>query len=394
MTSNERRAIGHGRDTGIEANHLNWCGAPMIVEAAEKTKAERVHIDLFSGCGGFSAGFTAAGLHTVLGLDIHPPSLSTFAANHPQAGTILGDVRKVDTRDIARFVGSAGFLVVTAGVPCQGFSLANRRRRADDERNYLFQEVMRIARDLKPNVVVLENVSAILSAGEGIFQQDILEAISSLGLRPDVAVLDAADYGVPQHRKRAIFVGVEPSMAWRWPASLRGGKGLPYVTVGEAILGDLPLLAGERSSTSYLRGPASAFQAWARDGSAVLSNHEAPKHPKSGEERIARTRPGEPLYAGFRQRVRLDPSRPSPTQICGGIRPQPQFAHPVANRGLTVREMARLQSFRDNYRFLGGATQGRVQVGNAVPPLMSQSLALSIVASSTSKSLQGEGFGL
>lgn len=370
------------RKDGIEYNHLNWYGDPVVRGAAHKKVGGRfAHIDLFSGCGGFSAGFSEAGLQTVLGLDIHPPSITTFAKNNPTAGTILGDVRKVDTQDVFRFVDSADFVVLTAGVPCQGFSLANKKRRDDDERNYLFREVMRVARDIKPNALVIENVSTILSANDGFFQHEIMNAIAALGYRAELALLDAADYGVPQHRKRAIFVGVSTSRAWRWPTPSHGGVGLPYVTVGDAILGDLPLLVGESASSSYVCEPKNSFQAWARSGSLSLFNHESPKHPKSGIDRIARTKPGEPLYARFRQRVRLDPKKPSPTQICGGIRPQPQFGHPTESRGLTVREMARLQGFRDSYVFFGGATQGRVQVGNAVPPPMARHLASAILAS-------------
>jgi DNA (cytosine-5)-methyltransferase 1 len=106
----------------------------------------------------------------------------------------------------------------------------------------------------------------------------------------------------------------------------------------------------------------------------ILWNHEAPDHPQDTIERIRNTNPGQPMYQAFKQRIRLHPERPSPTQVSGGIRPQFQFGHPTDARGLTIRERARLQSIPDHVNFAGGLVQGRVQTGNAVPPLMARAL--------------------
>ena len=108
---------------------------------------------------------------------------------------------------------------------------------------------------------------------------------------------------------------------------------------------------------------------------AELLNHAAPTHPEETIKKIAATRPGEPMYPKFRQRIRLDWDAPSPTQVSGGIRPQFQFGHPRDARGLTVRERCRIQSFPDRFEIRGGTVQGRVQTGNAVPPLLAFAVA-------------------
>lgn len=372
----------------VESNHYNWDGEPVVKPAQKKsTKVKLVHIDLFSGCGGFSTGFEQAGFTTELAVDIHPPSLETLHKNHKHATTILGDIRKVTSDHIKENLMTSNVpTVITAGVPCQGFSLANRKRHADDKRNFLFKEFIRIARDLKPTAVVLENVSGLVSTRDGEFKNAISEAIAELGYEVHFALLNAADYGVPQKRRRVFFVGVPKGTKWFFPKKTHGvGLGRGYVTVEEAILGDLPALAANESSSKYKRKPKSEFEVYIRSGMDELLNHQAPNHPLETIKRIEETLPGSPMYPEFKQRIRLHPSEPSPTQICGGIRPQFQFGHPTQSRGLTIRERARIQSFPDSYHFTGGVTQGRVQTGNAVPPLLAK-----VIADQLAKVLMGQ----
>ena len=150
---------------------------------------------------------------------------------------------------------------------------------------------------------------------------------------------------------------------------------MPHFTVGQAILDDLPELSSAEVSDKYQGKPTNELSRLLRGDSQLLTSHEAPSHPQSTINRIGRTKPGAPMYNSFKQRIRLDPNKPSPTQICGGIRPQFQFGHPSQPRGLSIRERARLQSFPDHYTFFGGLVQGRVQTGNAVPPLLAKALA-------------------
>jgi DNA (cytosine-5)-methyltransferase 1 len=372
-----------------EESPYNHKGDPIlkrrfVKEGASSGKGAPTLIDLFSGAGGFSVGFEWAGFKTILGLDIHRAAAETFMRNFPKAGFILGDARRVSIELVLEATASVRPDVITAGVPCQGFSLNNRKRHADDQRNYLFLEVVRFAEALRPKVLVIENVPGMASTRKGgadlSFAHEVAFAIEELGYEVSFARLNAADYGVPQTRERIFFVGVEKDLRFEWPSPLLGPASpekRPYVTAWEAI-GDLPPLEPGESEAEYTTEARGAYARLMRAGAPRLFNHEAPFHDERTLKRIASTRPGEPLYESFKQRVRLDPNRPSPTIVAGGIRPQFFFAHPFQNRGLTVREQARLQSFPDTFIFEGGMVQGRVLTGNAVPPLLAEALAEAI----------------
>jgi DNA (cytosine-5)-methyltransferase 1 len=375
----------------VQTNFYNWKGEPFVTRGVkESPNPELIHIDLFSGCGGFTTGFEQAGFTTELAVDIHPPSLKTLQLNYPHASTICGDIREVVSKQIIAEISDQKIpTVITAGVPCQGFSLSNRKRHADDKRNFLFKEFIRIARDVKPAAVVLENVSGLVSTRDGEFKKAISAAIQDLGYDVHFAMLNAADYGVPQRRNRVFFVGVPKGTIWRFPFKTHGINGRPHNTVGDAILGDLPPLAAGESSTTYFQKPNTELQRELRGKTRDLKNHQAPAHPPETIEKIKNTPPGEPMYPQFKQRIRLHPDLPSPTQICGGIRPQFQFGHPTQARGLTIRERARIQSFPDNFIFTGGVTQGRVQTGNAVAPMLAKVLATQIAHLLLGKKLEG-----
>lgn len=338
------------------------------------------HMDLFCGPGGFATGFEWAGFKSVLGLDVHAPSIATYARNHPGCPTILGDIRQVSNEEIQAQIGSATVHAITAGVPCEGFSKSNRNRnRFVDERNFLFVEFLRIVDKFNPPYIVLENVSALTQHSKGFFQDEIKAGMRALGYRVESRVLNALDYGVPQRRKRVFFVGRLPGWSFEWPEATHGPGLLPPPTVWEAI-GDLPPLESKETAEAYLEGPVSDYAAMMKEDCSRLLNHEAPRHPPETIEKIASTVPGEPMYPKFRQRIRLHPDRPSPTVVSGGIRPQFHYGHPTQGRGLSVRERARLQSFPDRYFFEGGVVQGRVQTGDAVPPLFALALARQIAA--------------
>jgi DNA (cytosine-5)-methyltransferase 1 len=375
----------------VESNHYNWNGNPKIKEAKKKNNSKFVHIDLFSGCGGFSTGFEQAGFVTELAIDIHPPSLDTLYLNHQKTTTILGDIRKVSSDKILELLRTKKSpTIITAGVPCQGFSLANRKRHAGDKRNFLFKEFIRIAKKLKPTAVVLENVSGLISTKDGKFKKDILNAIADLGYEVYFSLLNAADYGVPQIRKRVFFIGVPKGTFWFFPKKTHGTNKKPYNTVKDAIIGDLPALKANDFSENYLGLPTSELQKYLRKNTNILKNHKSPNHPLETIDMIKNTKPGQPMYKEFKQRIRLHFDYPSPTQICGGIRPQFQFGHPSQARGLTIRERARIQSFPDSYEFCGGVVQGRVQTGNAVPPLLAKVIAEQLIKVLNGEKIDGE----
>ena len=364
----------------VEENSYYWKKEPILKPATQLGSGRPIVVELFSGCGGTSLGFEHAGFEIALGLDIHMPSVETFQRNHPNAATTLGDISQVRPTDLFDLIGGREVDVLIGGVPCQGFSLNNRKRHIGDKRNLLYREFVRFAEVLRPRAIVLENVSGMRSSGDfvGRIEADLGRAA---GLKIHSALLNANDYGVPQRRQRLVFVGVRGAdFDFRAIRRTHGpGTGRPFNTVRDAI-GDLPSLRPGEEKTSYANNPIGEYQELMRQGapSDSLTNHRAPNHPPATIQRIARTKPGEPMYPAFRQRIRLAWDAMSPTQVSGGIRPQFQFGHPQDARGLSIRERCRIQSFPDSFFVCSGIVQGRVQTGNAVPPLLAKALALAI----------------
>ena len=361
----------------VEESGYYWNNEPIFKKRGEIPKDKPIVVELFCGCGGTSLGFEQNGFEVVLGCDIHMPSVETFAHNHPNSSTILGDVRKVDPLVIKELLGDRKLDVIIAGVPCQGFSLNNRKRHEKDGRNMMYKEFIRFIEVLQPKVVVLENVSGMRSTGN--FVSDIEKDLSLAGkMKVTSKLLFAPDYGVPQKRKRLVFVGIKNVDFDFSDVITTHGPGLiPYVTVKEAI-GDLPSLLPKESSSKYSKPTNCEYQKMMRSKSGKFDCHTAPNHPLDTIERIKSTKPGEPMYPRFKQRMRLSWDIQSPTQVSGGIRPQFQFGHPSDPRGLTVRERCRIQSFPDDFLVKGGTVQGRVQTGNAVPPLLAGAVAKAI----------------
>jgi DNA (cytosine-5)-methyltransferase 1 len=209
---------------------------------------------------------------------------------------------------------------------------------------------------------------------------EVEAGMKELGYNTTSTVLNACDFGVPQRRRRVMFIGILPGYSFKWPEPTHGsGPGLkPFVTVGDALLGDLPELGSNEFADEYSGPPVNEYQKFMRKRSKKLQNHQAPNHPKATIKRIASTKPGEPMYDSFKQRIRLHRDHLSPTIVSGGIRPQFAYGHPTQPRGMTIRERARLMSFPDWYNFVGGIVQGRVQTGDAVPPLLALAVASSI----------------
>lgn len=363
----------------VEENGYYWKKEPIFTKGGDIPTDKPIVVELFSGCGGTSLGFEMAGFEVVLGCDIHAPSIQTFKANHPNSSTILGDVKKVNPDTIKQLLNGRRLDVIIAGVPCQGFSLNNRKRHEDDDRNMLYKEFVRFIEVLQPRVVVLENVSGMKSTGN--FVEDIERDLSRAGkMKVKSKMLFAPDYGVPQKRSRLIFVGIkDKEFDFNLIKKTHGpGTDNHYVTIKEAI-GDLPSLKPKETKKKYKTDPFSDYQKLMRiNSNGTLQGHTAPNHPKGTIEKIKNTKPGESMYPKFKQRIRLDWDIQSPTQVSGGIRPQFQFGHPEDARGLTIRERCRIQSFPDNFIVKGGIVQARVQTGNAVPPLLAKAVALAI----------------
>ncbi|MDO5639605.1 MAG: DNA cytosine methyltransferase [Neisseria sp.] len=363
----------------VEENSYYWKKKPVFSLGRKGDANKPVVVELFCGCGGTSLGFEMAGFEIFLGCDIHTFAIKTFKHNHPNAWTVLGDVKKVNPLEIKKILNGLRVDVLIAGVPCQGFSLNNRKRHEEDDRNQLYKEFVKFVEVLEPKAIVLENVSGMKSVGT--FVEDIEQDLSRAGkMIVKSQLLSAADYGVPQKRNRLLFVGVKGAVFDFNRILKTHGEttGRPYVTIREAI-GDLPSLLPKESKEAYSSEPFSEYQQLMREkNGGILTCHTAPNHPADTIEKIKNTKPGEPMYPKFKQRIRLAWDIQSPTQVSGGIRPQFQFGHPQDNRGLSIRERCRIQSFPDDFFVHGGIVQGRVQTGNAVPPLLAKAVALAI----------------
>lgn len=344
-------------------------------------------IDLFAGCGGISAGFDMAGFESMFACDFWPPSCLTFKHNFPHRTHFEGDVKDLDEKKLSEFIGKVD--VVAGGPPCQGFSFAGKQW-VDDPRNRLFVEFIRIISIVKPKYVVMENVPPILTLASGRFLKEIIAEYNKNGYQVKANILNARYYGVPQERKRAVF------LAWRdglpepdYPKP----KALPYVTSKEAI-SDL-----ERESflemQPYRSHAHSEYQKWARIRSRLLHNHvgteisllncrRASEVKQGGSEKglpnwlKLKSRRINPklknIATGFR---RLQANKAANTIIkASGLESQP--LHYKFNRQLTVRELARLSSFPDSFIFLGSTRDQKGQIGNAVPPLLAFAIAKEI----------------
>lgn len=364
----------------VEENMYYWKGNPVIVKGNLPNKNQPLVVELFCGCGGTSVGFEMAGYQIGVGCDIHRYSIETFRHNHEGVSTILGDIRKVQPEQIIDLLNGRQVDVLIGGVPCQGFSLNNRKRHADDKRNQLYREFIRFVEALHPKAILLENVSGMKSTGDfvPVIEQSLSEAS---GMTVRSRFLFAPDYGVPQSRIRLVFIGVRGAeFDFNLIHKTNGPETEhPYNTVRDAI-GDLPVITSNQSATAYTTPPQTPYQKMMRGHVAddALKNHTAPHHPHSVIEMIHNTPQGAPMYEKYHQRIRLSWNDMSPTQVAGGIRPSFQFGHPAQDRGLTIRERCRIQSFPDTFQVYGGIVQGRVQTGNAVPPLLARAIALAI----------------
>lgn len=232
-------------ESTVEESNYLWKGKPKLFKKETDKDNKFTVVDLFCGAGGASYGFKSAGFNILLGIDHFKPALNTFMKNHENSSAILGDIKEVDEDLLKDSWGDASIKVLIGGVPCQGFSLNNRKRREDDPRNELFYEFVRFIKLLKPEMIMLENVSGMKSMKNGevveTIKSEIIKAGKEIGKNYNVEykMLNAADYGVPQLRNRLIFLGATEDYNVKFPEP----KFTPeeYRTVKDAI-GDLPSL--------------------------------------------------------------------------------------------------------------------------------------------------------
>jgi len=376
-----------------------------------KSKHSPTVIDLFCGAGGLSEGFRQAGFQVLVGQDYDNRAGETFVATHPEARFISGPIQNVTPQDLlAAAKAKPGEIdVIVGGPPCQGYSVNNHQRGLEDPRSGLFREYLRIVKGIQPRWLVIENVTGIASIAGGNIVKEIFDGIESLGYRAEMKVLRAEEFGVPQERRRVIFIATRTDAPILFPEPTHGHGLKPFVTVWDAI-SDLPKLKNgdKKTPLHYAMHPQNDYQALLREANGPLYNHSASKLSLINEERMMHIPPGGSwrdipinlLPEGMKKAKRSDHTkrygRPKKTDLSCTILTKCDvhwgaYIHPEQNRSFSVREAARLQSFPDYFAFRGSRTEQYVQVGNAVPPLLAKKIAESVLlaeGSFSEKSIQ------
>lgn len=355
-------------------------------------------IDLFAGVGGISSGFKRAGFEVIAANEYKPEIANTYIKNHPGTRMIISDITKVKSKDLLN--GKYDIDVIVGGPPCQGFSMAGRRIRGgegaflNDPRNELFKEFVRIVKEIKPKVFVMENVAAMLNIHGGAVKDEIIKKFKEIGYETRVHVLLAAEYGVPQMRKRAVFIGnrigVNPEEFF--PEKTHGPNNKkPYVTIADSIF-DLPKIESGLGKFESEYGPTkklTEYQKERRGKNKKLHNHQATQHDpriiemlkniKEGEGRSSLPKELQTKSVHSGAFGRLDKNKPAYTITTRFDTPSVgRVTHPSQHRALTPREAARIQSFDDDFVFYGSKSSVGIQIGNSVPPLLAQAIAIKI----------------
>jgi DNA (cytosine-5)-methyltransferase 1 len=320
------------------------------------------YIDLLSGAGGISLGFNHKGFRNIFSVDIEPEFCKTYKSNFPEHTLIQTDVSDLSEKEIIRLIENKKVDVVIGGPPCQGFSMAGKigRRFLEDERNRLFKEFVRVVKVVNPTFFVMENVARLYTHNKGETRNEIITDFEKLGYKVDCKIISSADYGVPQYRQRVIFIGNRIGVKNIFPQK---NTDIP-VTIKQAIDKYPKLSSGEKSD---------------------IANHEAMTHSLQMLEKMSYVSDGgnrteipiaiRPKSGDIRKYIRYNSNEPS-VCVTGDMR---KIFHYEQNRALTVRELAALQSFPDDFVFKGSKISQQQQVGNAVPPKMAEAIAECII---------------
>ena len=348
-----------------------------------------VAVELCAGAGGLSRGFASAGIKVEIAIERDHNAAATYRANFPDVDLMERDIESVTGGMILERMniekGDLGVLV--AGLPCQGFSESNRRTRtANNPRNLLYREVLRLLPEIDPRWFVIENVAGISTLNSGHFQRDMIGEFAGAGYRVESSILNAADFGVPQTRKRVFIVGTRTDRRFMVPERITGGS----PTVRDAIA-DLPELevgasvdglgyAMEWTKISEYAKRLRPRELRVMTGNEVSRNSkvviERYRHISMGqnwsaipEELMANYANRDLCHTGIYYRLCWD----KPAKVIGNFRKN-MLVHPSENRGLSIREAARLQSFSDSHEFKGPLNDRQQQVGDAVPPRLAQAV--------------------
>lgn len=323
-------------------------------------RKEYTMIDLFSGAGGMSLGFEKAGFQPLFAVEFNEQFATTYQKNFGKTPLIMEDIRNIDSDKIDELLEGRKVDLIIGGPPCQGFSIAGHigRKFLDDERNHLFKEFLRFVGYIKPKIFIMENVATLATHNKGRTLEEVKTEINSIGYDIVYEVLNSVHYGIPQERRRIFIVGTKEKNLFNFPSKQNNIK-----TVKDAI-GDLPpLKSGETSS---------------------IPNHISMNHTKQMLEKMSFIKDGgnrndipanlRPGSGDIRKYIRYNSQKPSYC-VTGDMR---KIFHYSQNRALTPRELARLQTFPDDFIFYGKSISIQQQIGNAVPPKLAHQIALQV----------------
>ncbi|WP_338997855.1 DNA (cytosine-5-)-methyltransferase [Lactococcus formosensis] len=313
-------------------------------------------IDLFSGSGGLSLGFEQAGFENLFSVEFNHQAAETYRRNFPHHTLIEGDIKEISDTKIREFQNNNIVDVIVGGPPCQGFSIAGNigRRFVDDERNKLFKEFVRFVDVIQPKMFIMENVARLATHNKGRTIKEIMTEFENLGYDVKAEVLQAANYGVPQKRQRIFVVGTKSGI-FHYP---KNQGNTPTV---KNTIDDLPPLKNGQSSD--------------------IPNHFAMNHSEQMLKKMSYVKDGgdrndipdelRPKSGDVRKYIRYASDKPSVT-VTGDMR---KIFHYEQNRALSPRELARLQTFPDDFVFEGNSISIQQQIGNAVPPKLAKAVA-------------------
>ncbi|VVB65704.1 Modification methylase MthTI [Candidatus Gugararchaeum adminiculabundum] len=357
---------------------IAWMSEKSMIKPRGNSDGKFYFVDLFSGAGGLSKGLEMAGLTCALGVDFDKTAIRTFKRNHPQSEVFAGDIFKLTEEKLKELIGDKKIRLVAGGPPCQGMSTVGKGD-PNDPRNFLFKEFVRVVGVLKPDYVLLENVTGMVGRKNQNIVDGIIKEFGRYGYRLEPKVLTSSQYGVPERRKRTIFLGNRLGYVVKWPEQKFDWNGLPARTVGE-VLRDLSTIDGETYNHDV-------------ESAGITNETELARIKHVPEGRGIRYEEDEEAYlpkelklgvdwktmneSRFRQTKyqRLDRREPSPTIMTGKY----SYYHPTENRFITAREAAAIQSFPNEFVFEGTISQQWRQIGNAVPPLMAKALGEAIL---------------
>jgi len=335
-------------------------------------------VDIFSGAGGLSVGAKMAGIESTLAVEYCKHAASTYKKNHKKTTVLNKDIKEVQPLD---YVEEQPFILF-GGPPCQGFSIANTKtRNLNNPNNWMFKEYIRFVKDLEPEWFLFENVVGFKSFNEGSFANEVEKELQNLGYTTNSQVLCASEYGVPQKRKRYFIIGNKSGKKFDFKSIEKHS----LVTVKDAI-SDLPSLkSGDKVYTSEYKHIANnSYLKEMRRKSIKATQNIVSLNKKHILERYKYIKQGENwraipkdmlsnysstinMHSGIYKRLEEN----QPTVTIANYR-KSMLIHPIEDRGLSLREAARLQSFPDDFIFEGPLSYQQQQVGNAVPPLLAK----------------------